>query len=115
MNKLLISLALSITVVMLSVSLVFGMTVTLTCDPNTENDLAGYKIYTSGIHGGPYTRVGEYPYGPNIEPIMVVPNLPENERVYFVATAYDAEGLESGYSNEVSVASTDNRPPASPI
>jgi len=114
MKKFLASLALMITTIFLATS-VYAMTVTFTCDPNTEADLAGYKIYKSDTHGGPYTLVNSFAYGPGVEPIMVVPDLTNNKRIYFVATAFDVEGLESEYSNEVNVSSNDNRPPQSPI
>lgn len=81
-----------------------AMNVTLTCDPNTEVDLAGYKIYTATISGGPYTLhpQGTFPYGPNVAPTMLISNLPD-VTTYIVATAYDTGGLESGYSNQVSI------------
>ncbi len=84
-----------------------AMDVKLAWDPNTETDLAGYKIYFGTTKGGPYNAQGS--------PIVIaktaqgfvvtspewkVPNLASGTW-YFVATAYDAEGLESGYSNEV--------------
>jgi hypothetical protein len=71
--------------------------VTLTWDANTEPDLAGYRIY----HG---TGSGVYP---NVSDVgntttATISNLTAGQTYYFAVTAYDTEGLESGYSNQVS-------------
>src|SRR5215207_8900081 len=77
-------------------------------DPNTESDLAGYRIYygnTSGVYGatldvGNTTRA-------------TVENLVVGQSYYFVATAYNTAGLESTPSNEVSfnASGSPNQPP----
>ena len=89
-----------------------AMDVTLKWDPNTESDLAGYKIYFGQTKGGPYTGAGSpiiiYKTATGFvatSPEWKVPNLASGTW-YFVATAYDTEGLESGYSNEVSATPT---------
>ncbi len=106
-------LALSIAF-LLTVSLAhhgYAMDVTLGWDANTETDLAGYKIYYGAIQGGPYLGNGS-PDGasPIIVPLSILanPSGPQctvhgltDGTYYFVVTAYDTEGLESGYSNEV--------------
>lgn len=92
---------------------VFGMNVTLAWDPNSETDLAGYKIYYGVTNGGPYGGTGATQGASPITiplsslanrslPEYAVTNLPNNT-YYFVLTAYDTEALESGYSNQVSV------------
>jgi len=100
-------------------SMAYASGVTLKWDANTENDLAGYKIYygyNSGIYDGININQGD-------SPIVITildqndPNYMNNENpefslsgldydmndYYFVITAYDTEipALESGYSNEV--------------
>ena len=89
----------------------YAMDVTLGWDANTETDLAGYKIYYGAFQGGPYSGTGS-PDGasPILVPLSILANpsgpqftvhgLTEGAH-YFVVTAYDTEGLESGYSNEV--------------
>jgi hypothetical protein len=81
--------------------------VTLVWDPNTDPDLAGYKIYW-GTASRTYTNnvdVG------NVT-TYTIKGLPDGV-VYFAATAYDKQKLESPYSNEVSI-SLDSTPPAYP-
>ncbi len=69
---------------------------TLTWDPNTETDLAGYDIYY-GTSSGNYqskTDVG------NVT-TYTVNGLTVGVTYYLAATAYNTQGLESGFSNEV--------------
>jgi fibronectin type 3 domain-containing protein len=73
--------------------------VVLAWDPNTEATLAGYKVYV-GTASGVYSRtinVG------NVTTSTVI-NLTPGSVYYFVVTAYDVNGLESGWSNEVNAA-----------
>ena len=84
----------------------FAGDVTLMWDANTETGLAGYKIYYRTDQGGePYDGTG-IPEGDS--PIDVgnvtefrLTGLLKNKIYYFVATAYNTSGFESGYSNEV--------------
>lgn len=67
----------------------------LSWDANTD-DHTGYKVYTSTESGV---------YGAGIDVLNVVTFLVENLSVgthFFVVTAYDAAGNESGFSEEVS-------------
>jgi fibronectin type 3 domain-containing protein len=75
----------------------FAAQVTLAWDPNTESDLAGYKL-----HYG--TASGSYTVHLDIHNVTsyTVTGLTEGQTYYFAATAYDASGCESGYSNQVS-------------
>jgi len=76
---------------------VFAAQVTLAWDPNTESNLAGYRLHY-GTASGSYTvhldvhNVTSY----------TVTGLTEGQTYYFAATAYDDRGNESGYSNQVS-------------
>lgn len=84
---------------------VYSAQATLSWNPNSESDLAGYKIYygnasrvyTTDIEVGNVTSYTIY-------------NLTEGYTYYFAATAYDFSGNESGYSNEVSYAVPDIAP-----
>ncbi|HBR52094.1 MAG TPA: hypothetical protein DEA71_18705 [Nitrospira sp.] len=74
---------------------------TLTWKANTETDLAGYKVYRSTISG-------KYDQGNVIEMLRgnvtsyQAKNLQFGKTYFFVVTAFDIAGNESGYSNEVS-------------
>ena len=81
--------------------------VTLAWDPNTENDLAGYKIhYGTAIHS--------YSVQKDVKKATTytVTGLTAGQTYYFATTAYDTSGNESGYSNEVSY-SVQASPPSS--
>ena len=107
-------------------SLGYALDVTLAWDANSETDLAGYKLYYGTTSGGPYNGSGSSDGGsPIVVPLnsLANPSSPEftvhslsDGITYFVLTAYNTEGLESGNSNEASTTSTVNRPPVlSPI
>jgi hypothetical protein len=71
--------------------------VDLEWDPNTEPELAGYKIYW-GTSSGNYSSsrdVGK-------TTVYTISGLDEGKTYYFAATAYDGSNNESGYSNQVS-------------
>lgn len=71
-------------------------TATVTWSPNTEADLAGYKLYV-GTSSGIYSRtvdVGKV--------TSYVISLPKGVTYFFVLTAYDRSGNESGRSAELS-------------
>jgi hypothetical protein len=72
--------------------------VTLEGDANSEQDLAGYIIYqgTSSRDYNASRDIGNWTS-------VTVPNLEENETYYFAVTAYDTNGNEFGYSNEVCI------------
>jgi hypothetical protein len=71
--------------------------VDLEWDPNTEPELAGYKIYWG-------TSNGNYPSSKDAgkTSTATISGLVEGTTYYFAATAYDGEGNESGYSNQIS-------------
>ena len=70
--------------------------------PNDEANLSGYKIYYSTVSGqyGQTIDVGD----PGVVDGVVqatVTGLADGTTYYFAATAYDADGFESAYSQEV--------------
>jgi fibronectin type III domain protein len=101
---------------------VYAVDVTLAWSPNTEADVEGYKLYYKiGANGPPYNGVGategdapiiiwtDELYNPT-QPEFTIHGLNENETYYFVLTAYDVDGYESAYSEEVSFNSADYDP-----
>lgn len=83
-------------------------------DGTPLTDLAGYKLYKSST-----PEIGYSQEGPDIvgtpPPITVDwnPTTPTDGTFYFVVTAFDVSGNESGRSNEVSV-KYDNIAPGAP-
>jgi len=89
---------------------VLAADVTLQWDPNSEPDIAGYKIYY-GVESGNYTTtldVGNFTS-------CVISELDPGQSYFFAATAYNTDNYESDYSNEVSYTgpptNTINEPP----
>ena len=82
---------------LIAVTIASGESIKLVWDPNTEADLAGYKVYSSATDGGPYTLIQDV--GNVCELVLDVTGKPDGP-IYYVATAYDAIGNESGYSNQ---------------
>jgi hypothetical protein len=84
---------------------------TLQWDANSEADLAGYRLYYKEDPADPYVNHVELttidPGDPNyIDPADPAPQytflgLTDGTVYYFVVTAFDTEGFESGNSNEV--------------
>ncbi len=88
---------------------------TLAWKANEEPNVEGYKLYYSvDWPDPPYD--GLHPFYPHLDSPLDVGNvteytvhdLEEGVVYYFVVTAYDSEGNESGYSNQVSTADKDN-------
>jgi hypothetical protein len=69
----------------------------LSWDPNTEGDLAGYKVYL-----GMASRSYGSPVDVGSATSFKMTNLKHGQTYYFAVTAYDTEGNESEYSAEVS-------------
>lgn len=76
----------------------YAAQVTLEWNANTEQDLAGYIIYqgTSSRDYDASMDVGNWTS-------TTIANLENNKTFYFAVTAYDTDGNESGYSNEVCI------------
>lgn len=96
-----------VTIILLNLaSRTYAAEVILHWDANTEPNLAGYKIYYKiGSPGQPYRGTG---LNEGVSPIDVGNNttyrlsgVDETETYYFVVTAYDTMGFESGFSSDV--------------
>ena len=74
---------------------IYSAQVTLAWDPNNESDLAGYKIYYGNSSGDYDTNIDV-----GNQTSYTISGLVDGNAYYFVATAYDTSGNESGYSEE---------------
>lgn len=83
----------------------YSAQVTLSWNPNSESDLAGYKVY----YGNPSRSYSTTIDVGNVTSYIVT-GLIEGDTYFFAATAYDFSGNESGYSNEVSYTVPDIAP-----
>jgi len=95
-----IKIILLISILSLYAPLCWAESVVLQWNPNSETDLAGYRLYQATT-SGQYTRgnyIAEIPAGTET---YTINNL--NEGTFFwVVTAFDLSGLESNFSLEVS-------------
>jgi len=78
---------------------------TLSWLPNTEPDLAGYKVYF-----GQASRIYQAPVDVGNSIGYTLTGLPEGVVYYFAVTAYNSGG-ESAFSSEVSMLVRDTTPP----
>src|SRR5512137_895255 len=91
----------------LTPSAVHAAEVNLAWDPNTEPDVAGYKVYY-GLGSRNYDHVMDVGNSTS----CVVTGLEQGRTYYFAATAVNTANIESDFSNEVSAAlSSSNQPP----
>lgn len=85
-------------------------TINVSWNPNTEPDLAGYRLYVgeaSGQYGEP-VDVG------NVTGHVMEITPQHGATYYFALTAYDTSGNESGYSDEATCFIPDGRAPEKP-
>jgi hypothetical protein len=79
--------------------------VTLGWSPNTEPDLEGYVIYrNTNSPGPPYSYSDAIPEGELVDPLhpkAKLTGLQEGKDYYISLTAYNTEGVESSFSNEI--------------
>jgi fibronectin type 3 domain-containing protein len=85
--------------VRLTVSAPTTSSATLTWAPNTDADLAGYKIYRRTASGAYGAALATVPVG---TVTYQATGLSANTTYFLVITAYDSAGNESSFSNEVS-------------
>ncbi len=93
----LLALATFLLIPFLPLSNVHSAQVTLAWDPNTEPDLAGYRV-----HYGTASRSYQAHLDAGLNTTYTVSNLPDGGSYFFAVTAYDSSGNESAYSGEVS-------------
>ena len=93
-------------------SICFAKVVTLGWDANPEPDLEGYIIYRNvGSPGPPYkfsSTLPEDDLSNPLAPAVKLTGLQENTEYFIAVTAYDTEGNESYFSDEICVEIADS-------
>jgi hypothetical protein len=92
----------------LLISMAHSAQLDLAWDPNSEQDLAGYKIYYGISKGGPYNSPGSPRIITGNIPHYTLDGLTPGQTYYMVATAFDTSANESVYSNEVNGIGTED-------
>ena len=76
----------------------YAIDVTLKWTPNTESNLAGYKVFfRQESQSYNYTK----PHWETTDPTCTIYDLDETKTYYFIVRAFSTEGFQSGNSNEV--------------
>jgi hypothetical protein len=93
-------------------SICLAKTVTLGWDANPEPDLEGYIIYRNvGSPGPPYkfsSALPEDDLSNPLVPVVKLTGLKKNTEYFIAVTAYDTEGNESYFSDEICVEIVDS-------
>jgi hypothetical protein len=87
--------------VLITLTVSSGPLTTLTWKANSETDLAGYKVYRSTV-SGKYDQSNVIALVQKNVTTYQATGLQSRTTYFFVVTAFDVAGNESGYSNEVS-------------
>lgn len=102
---LLVLSALLFTLCAMPLSIANAKTVTLGWDSNDEPDLEGYVIYrNTNSPGPPYSYSDTLPENELDDPLhpkATLTGLQEGKEYYIALTAYNTDGVESGFSNEI--------------
>ena len=71
--------------------------VDLTWSASTGSGVVGYNVYRGGVSGGPYSKINSALEAGAAYPDSTVAS---GQTYYYVTTAVDGSGVESGYSNQ---------------
>ena len=71
--------------------------VALTWDASAGSSVVGYNVYRGSVSGGPYTRINS---ALDAGTAYTDNNVTSSQTYYYVTTAVDGNGNESGYSNQ---------------
>lgn len=98
--------------VLMFISICEAEEVILSWEASTAPDLQGYAVYqTKGPSGSPYELIDLLPLEDLVDsnhPEVIISDLENFTKYYFVVTAFDTEGNESCFSNEVCVEITES-------
>ena len=94
-------------ILLVSATSCLASTITLQWDPETAEDLAGYKVYYADSAEVPFAGTGAAQGASPVDVAQInsatITGLDPNRSYYFAVTAYNTAGVESPYSNIVHV------------
>lgn len=106
-NVVLLFIAIVLMLCIVAPSAANAKTATLAWDANEEPDLEGYVVYrNTGSPGPPYKYSDEVPEENLVDPLhpqAKLTGLQEGKQYYVALTAYNTDGVESNFSNDVCV------------
>ena len=106
-NSILFIIAMLLALCSMPLSVADAANITLGWDSNPEPDLEGYVVYRNvGSPGPPYDYSNTLPEDDLVDPLrpkVTLTGLNENKEYYIALTAYNTEGVESSFSNDVCV------------
>lgn len=103
-------IAITILAILAIAGIAQAATVQVTWNPNTEPDLAGYRLYVGEVSG----QYGEPVDVGNVTGHVMEITPQYGATYYFALTAYDTSGNESGYSDEATCFVPDSSEPEKP-
>ena len=99
--------ALAVVLFLFFFSPTYAKNITLGWDPNKEPDLKGYTVYRNiDSPGPPYKYSNDLPekdLANPLYPMVTITGLQKETKYYIAVTAYDNDGNESRYSDDVCV------------
>jgi hypothetical protein len=99
-------LLVNLTILLLFVPKIHAAQVTLAWDPSSGTDIAGYKLYYG-------TSSRNYPFTLDVGSVTThtITGLSDGQTYYIAATAYNTQGNESAFSEEVHITFSGNQAP----
>ena len=94
-----------LSIVLLMTTCAHAYDMTLAWDPNSESDIVGYNLYVRVNNSGAYNLVDDINLNEidSNHPQFLITDMESNVTYDFAVTALNDAGLESHFSNEVSV------------
>lgn len=113
MKRILITMT-ALLLVLLGSTSILAADITLTWDPASSSNVAGYKFYykvgTSSLYNGTGILEGDSPIDVGDNLSMGLTGLQDNTLYTFTVTSYDVNGLESNFAGSIAWTSNDPSP-----
>jgi len=77
----------------------YSVLLTWQASAEMENPIVGYNVYRSTLSGGPYSKLTSN----TVDALEFADtSVSDGTTYYYVVTAVDSQGVESGFSNQIS-------------